>query len=101
MMDLSMGHVENSGLLITPLVHFVIVNNKKKGEYIMFRVAQRTDNGTKYLLDRQDKVAYFFTKEGAEEMAAIASEGVAEIILNMRVEQVTTLEDTTKSDYFD
>ena len=101
MMDLSMGHVENSGLLITPLVHFVIVNNKKKGEYIMFRVAQRTDNGTKYLLDRHDKVAYFFTKEGAEEMATVASEGIPEIITKMRVEQVTTLEDTIKSDYFD
>jgi len=67
----------------------------------MFRVAQRTDNGTKYLLDRHNKVAYFFTKEGAEEMATVASEGVQEIIMNMSVEQVTTLEDTTKSDYFD
>ena len=34
-------------------------------------------------------------------MAAVASEGIPEIITNMRVEQVTTLEDTTKSDYFD
>jgi hypothetical protein len=101
MMDLSMGHVENSGLLMPPLVHFVIVKNKRKGEYIMFRVAQRTDNGTKYLLDRHDKVAYFFSQKGAEEMAAVASEGIPEIITNMRVEQVTTLEDTTKSDYFD
>jgi len=67
----------------------------------MFRVAQRTDNGTKYLLDRHDKVAYFFSQKGAEEMAAVASEGIPEIITNMRVEQVTTLEDTTKSDYFD
>jgi hypothetical protein len=96
-----MGHVENSGLLMPPLVHFVIVKNKRKGEYIMFRVAQRTDNGTKYLLDRHDKVAYFFSQKGAEEMAAVASEGIPEIITNMRVEQVTTLEDTTKSDYFD
>jgi hypothetical protein len=104
MRDLSMGHVENSGLLMPPLVHFVIVKNKRnkrKGEYIMFRVAQRTDNGTKYLLDRHDKVAYFFSQKGAEEMAAVASEGIPEIITNMRVEQVTTLEDTTKSDYFD
>jgi hypothetical protein len=101
MMDLSMGHVENSGLLMPPLVHFVIVKNKRKGEYIMFRVAQRTDNGTKYLLDRHDKVAYFFSQKGAEEMAAVASEGIPEIITNMRVEQVTTLEDNTKSDYFD
>ena len=67
----------------------------------MFRVAQRTDYGTKYLLDRQNKVAYFFTKEGAEDMATVASEGVPEIIMNMVVEQVTTFEDTTKSDYFD
>jgi len=67
----------------------------------MFRVAQNTDNGKKYLLDRKDKVAYFFTKEGAEEAGYLISEGIPEIESKMVVEQVTTLEDTTKSDYFD
>ena len=67
----------------------------------MFRVAQNPDNGKKYLLDRKDKVAYFFTKEGAVEAGLIISEGIPEIETNMIVEQVTTLEDTTKSDYFD
>jgi len=67
----------------------------------MYRVSQRTDNGTKYLLDRNNEVAYFFTKESAEQMAYQVSEGIPEIEKFMRVEQVTTLEDTTKSDYFD
>jgi len=67
----------------------------------MFRVSQNTDNGKKYLLDRKDKVAYFFTKESAEQMAYQVSEGIPEIEKFMRVEQVTTLEDVTKSDYFD
>ncbi len=67
----------------------------------MFRVSQRTDNGTKYLLDRNNEVAYFFTKESAEDMAYQVSEGIPEIEKFMRVEQVTTLEDITKSDYFD
>ena len=67
----------------------------------MYRVSQRTDNGTKYLLDRNNEVAYFFTKESAEDMAYQISEGIPEIEKFMRVEQVTTLEDVTKSDYFD
>lgn len=67
----------------------------------MFRVSQNTDNGKKYLLDRNDKVAYFFTKEQAEEMAYQISEGIPGIEEHMNVEQVTTLEDVTKSDYFD
>ena len=67
----------------------------------MFRVSQNTDNGKKYLLDRNDKIAYFFTKEYAEEMAYQISEGIPGIEEHMRVEQVTTLEDTTKTDYFD
>ena len=67
----------------------------------MYRVSQRTDNGTKYLLDRNNEVAYFFTKESAEQMAYQVSEGIPEIEKFMRVEQVTTLEDTTKADYFD
>ena len=67
----------------------------------MYRVSQRTDNGTKYLLDRNNEVAYFFTKESAEQMAYQVSEGIPEIEKFMRVEQVTTLEYTTKSDYFD
>ena len=67
----------------------------------MYRVSQRTDNGTKYLFDRNNEVAYFFTKESAEQMAYQVSEGIPEIEKFMRVEQVTTLEDTTKSDYFD
>ena len=67
----------------------------------MYRVSQRTDNGTKYLLDRNNEVAYFFTKESAEQMAYQVSEGIPEIEKFMRVEQVTTLEDTPKSDYFD
>ena len=67
----------------------------------MYSVSQRTDNGTKYLLDRNNEVAYFFTKESAEQMAYQVSEGIPEIEKFMRVEQVTTLEDTTKSDYFD
>ena len=67
----------------------------------MYRVSQRTDNGTKYLLDRNNEVAYFFTKESAEDMAYQVSEGIPEIEKFMRVEQVTTLEDVTKSDYFD
>ena len=67
----------------------------------MYRVSQRTDNGTKYLLDRNNEVAYFFTKESAEQMAYQVSEGIPEIEKFLRVEQVTTLDDTTKSDYFD
>ena len=67
----------------------------------MFRVSQQTDNGTKYLLDRDNRVAYFFTKEQAETKAFQISEGIPEIEEHIRVEQITTLEDTTKSDYFD
>ena len=67
----------------------------------MFRVSQNTDNGKKYLLDRQSKVAYFFTKEHAEQMAYQTSEGIPGVLEHMVVEQVTTLEDTVKSDYFD
>ena len=67
----------------------------------MFRVSQITDNGKKYLLDRESKVAYFFTKEQAEQMANKTSEGIPGVLEHMMVEQVTTLEDTTKSDYFD
>ena len=54
----------------------------------MFRVSQRTDNGTKYLLDRNNEVAYFFTKASAEEMAYQISEGIPEIEKFMRVEQI-------------
>ena len=67
----------------------------------MFRVSQNTDNGKKYLLDRHDQVAYFFTREQAETMAVQISEGIPEIEERIRVEYITTLEDTTKSDYFD
>ena len=67
----------------------------------MFRVSQNTDNGKKYLLDRQSKVAYFFTKEQAEHMAYQTSEGIPGILEHMVVEQITTLEDTTRTDYFD
>ena len=67
----------------------------------MFRVSQNTDNGKKYLLDRKNNVAYFFTKEQAEEMAYQISEGVPGIEEHIRVEQVTTVEDTTRTDYFD
>ena len=67
----------------------------------MFRVAQYTDNGKKYLLDRESKVAYFFTKEQAKEMAFQISEGIPEVEEHMTVEQITTFEDTVKSDYFD
>jgi hypothetical protein len=67
----------------------------------MFRVSQNTDNGKKYLLDRQSKVAYFFTKEQAEQMAYQTSEGIPGVLEHMVVEHITTLEDTTKSDYFD
>ena len=67
----------------------------------MFRVLQNTDKGTKYLLDRHSKVAYFFTKEQAEHMAYQTSEGIPEVLEHMVVEQIITLEDNTKSDYFD
>jgi len=67
----------------------------------MFRVAQYTDNGKKYLLDKQNKVAYFFGKEQAQQMAYSISEGIPEIEEHIAVEQVTTFEDTVKSDYFD
>ncbi len=67
----------------------------------MFRVAQYTDNGKKYLLDKHNKVAYFFDKEQAQQMAFSISEGIPEIEEHMAVEQVTTFEDTVKSDYFD
>jgi len=67
----------------------------------MFRVAQYTDNGKKYLLDRENNVAYFFSKEQAQQMAFSISEGIPEIEEHMAVEQVTTFEDTVKSDYFD
>jgi len=67
----------------------------------MFRVSQLTDNGKKYLLDRESKVAYFFSKEQAQQMALQISEGIPEIQEHMKVEQVTTFEDTVKSDYFD
>ena len=67
----------------------------------MFRVAQYTDNGKKYLLDRENNVAYFFSKEQAQQMAFSISEGIPEIEEHMSVEQVTTFADTVKSDYFD
>lgn len=67
----------------------------------MFRVSQLTDNGKKYLLDRERKVAYFFSKEQAHQMALQISEGIPEIQEHMKVEQITTFEDTVKSDYFD
>jgi hypothetical protein len=67
----------------------------------MFRVAHYTDNGKKYLLDREDRVAYFFSKEQAKQMAFNISEGIPEIEEHMTVEQVTTFEDSVKSDYFD
>ena len=67
----------------------------------MFRVSHNTDKGTKYLLDRNNEIAYFFTKGSAETMAFQISEGIPEIEERIRIEQVTTLEDTVKSDYFD
>ena len=67
----------------------------------MFKVAQYTDSGKKYLLDKESKIALFFTKESAKQMAFQISEGIPGIEEHMRVEQVTTLEDTTKTDYFD
>ena len=67
----------------------------------MFKVAQYTDSGKKYLLDKHDKVALFFGKEQARQMAFQISEGIPEIEEHMVVEQVTTFEDTVKSDYFD
>ena len=67
----------------------------------MFKVAQYTDSGKKYLLDKESKVALFFTKESAKQMAFQISEGIPEIEEHMAVEQVTTFEDTIKADYFD
>ena len=45
--------------------------------------------------------AYFFSKEQAKQMAFNISEGIPEIEEHMAVEQVTTFEDSIKSDYFD